>query len=230
MKIKKSSKNKKKTPEIVQEKGSLNLIADNQKPRYKYDKNWENRTFLDIVKTSSVKAILTNVANTPLALSNGFGYMQIVGVQGKDVYTCSPSEQIETIGGYKQYLDAIDFDFTELTTRLPTDTRQQIIENKRKHEIVTQELLSSDLDERIRVQKEHQRDVLEHNIKIDEIIGREHYNTEFFHIYHGRTLEELNYKTQAINNASTGFRPRQISAEKKEQIIMNFNNPNGNGE
>ena len=93
----------------VQEKGSLNLVADNQTPRYKYDKNWENRVFLDTVKASNIKSILTNVGGAPIALSNGFGYMQILGVQGKDVLTSSPAEQVEFINGYIQCFYAIYF-------------------------------------------------------------------------------------------------------------------------
>ena len=86
------------------------------------------------------------------------------------------------------------------------------------------------MDERKRAQKEYRRDVLEHQIKILEIVARDHFNTEFFVMIHGRTLEELNFKVQTSNNASRAFRPRIVSVEKKEQIVRNLNNPNGNGE
>lgn len=214
----------------VQEKGSLNLVADNQTPRYKYDKNWENRVFLDTVKASNIKSILTNVGGAPIALSNGFGYMQILGVQGKDVLTSSPAEQVEFINGYKQWLDAIDFDFTEITTRLPTDTRTQILELKHKLEIVIPELLLPNLDERVRVQLEVRRDGLINSIKVLEIVEREHFNTEFFIAFYGRTLEELNYKTRVALSASTTFKPKMISVEKKEQLITTLYDPNRNGE
>lgn len=214
----------------VQEKGSLNLVADNQTPRYKYDKNWENRVFLDTVKASNIKSILTNVGGAPIALSNGFGYMQNLRVQGKDVFTSSPAEQVEYINGYKQWLDAIDFDFTEITTRLPTDTRTQILELKNKLEIVIQQLLLPNLDERVRVQLEIRRDGLINSIKVLEVVEREHFNTEFFITYHGRTLEELNYKTRVALSASTTFKPKMISVEKKEQLITTLYDPNRNGE
>ena len=71
--------------EPVQEKGSLNIIADDHNLRYKYDENWENRTFLDTVKIANVKAILTNVPGAPLALANGFGYMQSVRERRKNI-------------------------------------------------------------------------------------------------------------------------------------------------
>jgi hypothetical protein len=228
MKLNSFKKKDKVTP--VQEKGSLNLVADNQTPRYKYDKNWENRVFLDTVKASNIKSILTNVGGAPIALSNGFGYMQILGVQGKDVFTSSPAEQVEFINGYKQWLDAIDFDVTEITTRLPTDTRTQILELKRKLEIVIPQLLLPDLDERVRVQLEMRRDGLTNSIKVLEIVEREHFNTEFFIAFYGRTLEELNYKTRVALSASTTFKPKMISVEKKEQLITTLYDPNRNGE
>ena len=57
---------KKKNKAIpVQEKGSLNLVADNQTPRYKYDKNWENRVFLDTVKASNIKSCLLYTSPSP---------------------------------------------------------------------------------------------------------------------------------------------------------------------
>lgn len=228
MKLNPFKKKDKVTP--VQEKGSLNLVADNQTPRYKYDKNWENRVFLDTVKASNIKSILTNVGGAPIALSNGFGYMQILGVQGKDVFTSSPAEQVEFINGYKQWLDAIDFDVTEITTRLPTDTRTQILELKRKLEIVIPQLLLPDLDERVRVQLEMRRDGLTNSIKVLEIVEREHFNTEFFIAFYGRTLEELNYKTRVALSASTTFKPKMIYVEKKEQLITTLYDPNRNGE
>lgn len=228
MKLNPFKKKDKVTP--VQEKGSLNLVADNQTPRYKYDKNWENRVFLDTVKASNIKSILTNVGGASIALSNGFGYMQILGVQGKDVFTSSPAEQVEFINGYKQWLDAIDFDVTEITTRLPTDTRTQILELKRKLEIVIPQLLLPDLDERVRVQLEMRRDGLTNSIKVLEIVEREHFNTEFFIAFYGRTLEELNYKTRVALSASTTFKPKMISVEKKEQLITTLYDPNRNGE
>lgn len=222
---------KKKNKAIpVQEKGSLNLVADNQTPHYKYDKNWENRVFLDTVKASNIKSILTNVRGAPIALSNGFGYMQNLRVQGKDVFSSSPAEKVEFISGYKQWLDAIDFDFTEITTRLPTDTRTQILELKNKLEIVIQQLLLPNLDERVRVQLEIRRDGLINSIKVLEVVEREHFNTEFFITYHGRTLEELNYKTRVALSASTTFKPKMISVEKKEQLITILYDPNRNGE
>ena len=222
---------KKKNKAIpVQEKGSLNLVADNQTPRYKYDKNWENRVFLDTVKASNIKSILTNVRGAPISLSNGFGYMQNLRVQGKDVFSSSPAEKVEFISGYKQWLDAIDFDFTEITTRLPTDTRTQILELKNKLEIVIQQLLLPNLDERVRVQLEIRRDGLINSIKVLEVVEREHFNTEFFITYHGRTLEELNYKTRVALSASTTFKPKMISVEKKEQLITILYDPNRNGE
>ena len=221
---------KKDTVTPVQEKGSLNLVADNQTPRYKYDQNWENRVFLDTVKASNIKSILTNVGGAPIALSNGFGYMQILGLQGKDVFTSSPSEQVEFINGYKQWLDAIDFDFTEITTRLPTDTRTQILELKNKLEMVIPQLLLPDLDERVRVQLEMRRDGLTNSIKVLEIVERERFNTEFFIAFYGRTLEELNYKTRVALSASTTFKPKMISVEKKEQLITTLYDPNRNGE
>ena len=216
--------------EPVQEKGSLNIIADDHNLRYKYDENWENRTFLDTVKIANVKAILTNVPGAPLALANGFGYMQILSIEGKDLLAASYAEQVEIISGYKHWLDTMEFDFTELTTRLPTDLMFQIAELRELHEEVTQELLSPHMDERKRAQKEYRRDVLEHQIRILEVVARDHFNTEFFIMFHGRTLAELASKVTASNNASRTFRPRIVSVEKKEQIVRNLNNPNGNGE
>ena len=46
-------KKKKKDKTEVEEQGSLSLVEGGHKPRYKYDKNWENRDFLDIVRRGS---------------------------------------------------------------------------------------------------------------------------------------------------------------------------------
>ena len=146
------------------------------------------------------------------------------------MFTSSPAEQVEFINGYKQWLDAIDFDVTEITTRLPTDTRTQILELKRKLEIVIPQLLLPDLDERVRVQLEMRRDGLTNSIKVLEIVEREHFNTEFFIAFYGRTLEELNYKTRVALSASTTFKPKMIYVEKKEQLITTLYDPNRNGE
>jgi len=91
---------------------------------------------------------------------------------------------------------------------------------------VIQQLLNPHLEERKKAQLEYRRDILIHNIIIDEIVGREQYNTEFFIWIYGRSLQELESYVNLSNSLSIGFRPRPISIEKKEQILKQYNNLN----
>ena len=217
-------KKKKKDKTEAEEQGSLSLVEGGHKPRYKYDKHWENRDFLDIVRRLNYKAILFNIPGAPIALSNGYGFIQILEIKGKDVEVLSISEQIDTISSYIQYLSGAIFDFTEQTTTLPTDTTTQIAEKRMILDTVVQQLLNPHLEERKKAQLEYRRDILIHNIIIDEIVGREQYNTEFFIWIYGRSLQELESYVNLSNSLSIGFRPRPISIEKKEQILKQYNN------
>ena len=228
MDIDKSLKRKKKKKDkiVTEEQGSLNLVTGDHKPRYKYDKNWENRDFLDIVRRLNYKAILFNIPGAPIALSNGYGFIQILEIKGKDIEVLSISEQIDTISSYMQYLSGAIFDFTEQTTTLPTNTETQISEKRAILDEVIHQLLDPHLEERKKAQLEYRREILIHNIIVDEIVGREQYNTEFFIWIYGNSLQELESYVNLSNTLSIGFRPSPIFVEKKEQILKQYNNLN----
>ncbi len=82
------------------------------------------------------------------------------------------------------------------------------------------------IEERKKAQLEYRREILIHNIIVDEIVGREQYNTEFFIWIYGNSLQELESYVNLSNTLSIGFRPSPISVEKKEQILKQYNNLN----
>ena len=69
---KKDKKAKQKQTQEAPKQANLTLIQNTADFKYKYDADWENKEFLDIVKIMAPKAILYGVQNNPIALANGY--------------------------------------------------------------------------------------------------------------------------------------------------------------
>lgn len=226
------SKKKKYNEEIIiQEPENISLNETYKRDHtFKYDKSWENKSFLAAIDILDVKSILYSQINQPIALKNGYaGYLQICEVYGRDVQVMSEEEQQEIIWGYTQWLSSLDFDITEQTTTLPTDTSPQVAEWMRILQTIRKDILSPDLSFRQKKQLEQRQFITTLNIVVEEVVGQSQYNTEFFVWIFGDTLQDLNKNTSLAFSASNNFQIHNISSDKKEMIIKQYYNYNEKG-
>lgn len=223
-------KNKKESSDLPSDSPKmvkLNLKDNIVDFKFNYDKEWEDKDFLDVVEIMSVKSILYSVRNQPIVLSNGYsGYMQILEVYGKDLSSLSDYERTMAIVSFTQWLAGTTFDVTFQTTTLPTDTKQQITELARVLEEVEYALLNPKLSAQQKFRLNQRRDILRQNIITEEVVAMQQYNTEFFVWIFADTLEELADYTRTAQSISYGFQPHVVDAKKKEQILTQFYNYN----
>lgn len=224
---KKEKKAKQKQTQEAPKQANLTLIQNTADFKYKYDADWENKEFLDIVKIVAPKAILYGVQNNPIALANGYsGYLQIMEVYGKDIAALSDNERDGAILSFTQWLSGTPFDTQIQSTTLPTNTRIQIEELVRIQEQVRYDLLDPDLTDKERWQLNQRADILATHILQLEVVAAVQYNTEFFIWIFGDTLEELESYTRLASSVSYGFRPHVVSVSKKDQILKQYYNYN----
>lgn len=187
-----------------------------------------NKDFLSTVDLLDYKAILYNVRHQPIALKNGYaGYIQIMEIRGKDLGTLSNKEVDRTITNFAIWNSSLTFGYTFQTTKLPTDTTEQIIESRRILEDVKKEMGEQNLSERRLAQLRERERGLMANIYYEEEVSRELYNAEFLLWLYADSIEELNQQVKAVQTSGNNdFVPFVVSAEKKKQILKQFNNQN----
>ena len=127
-----------------------------------------------------------------------YGYLQLMEIPGKDLGSMSYNEVMRTIENFETWLTRFGPNIQVETTTLPTNTDTQISELW-----------------------------LQSQIKVEESIRQEVYNTEFILWLFAPTtteLDELVRKAQTYGN--NDFVPQEISYRKKIQIIKQYNNMN----
>ncbi|KXT83144.1 hypothetical protein ACVRXQ_06595 [Streptococcus panodentis] len=222
---KKMGKNKKKET-AGNGSSRIGKMAENQ---FTYDtKEFENRDFLSTVELLDTKAILSNVKGQPIALENGYsGYLQIMEVRGKDLNSLSDNERQRTIQNFRKWNSEITFDYLFESTTLPTDTSEQIIESRRILNEVRREMSKTGISENRMEQLKDRESILMQNILSEEAVEQELYNAEFLIWLYGDTIEELHRQVRKAQTSGNGdFVPVIVSANKKEQILKQYNNQN----
>ncbi|HEN9415874.1 TPA: hypothetical protein ACQ0F8_001617 [Streptococcus agalactiae] len=225
-KILKATPQEKNTNEEVP-RANLNMVLNTADFKEKYDKSWENKDFLDIIKVMDIKSIMYGISNQPLVLGNGFGgFMQMLEIQGQDVENVSEEERLNILGAYIQWLSSTTFSYKIYGTNLPTNTQLQIEDLVNCLNIVRRQLTNPDLADRERGQLEQRKDILIQNIITEEMVSANQYNAEFFLWIITDTLDELENNVNLAQTATTDFVPQHITVEKKEQILTQFYNYN----
>lgn len=188
----------------------------------------EMRDFLSTIKLMPIKGMMMNTRQQPLLMANGYAkYMQIMEIRGKDLYRISPNELKRTIANFEMWLNQMNGDLTFETTKLPTDTSEQVIEiNRLRHEVMLEQNKTDKSQKELYQLQERQR-LLDNQLMAEEAVEAELYNTEYLLFLFDDTLEGLQRQVyRAMTSGNNDFVPKLVSAEKKAQIYKQYNNPN----
>lgn len=189
-------------------------------------KERSTKQFIEWLRVAPYKRILKNKGEY-IELSKDRGYMQILEITGKNLNGLSHEEQQSTLLNYHTWLVQFQASFEIYTTKLPTDTTQQIAYLKFCL-ANTDRLLKKITDRRIRDQLLDQKQILEQNIKTEVQIQKEIYNSEFLLFLFGQTIKELDDIVQkSMNYGNQDFVPKMITRKKKEEVLEQINNMNG---
>lgn len=154
------------------------------------------------------------------------GYLQIMELPSKDTYSLGEDEVNRTLINWYGWLSRFSEDFTIHTTKLPTDTTNQINYQKSCLNQVRNEIKNC-TDSRLLNQLRDREQLLLEEINVEGLIRNKIYNVEFFAFLFGKTKRELDEtvrKSKIYGN--NDFVPREISREKKIQILQQHNNSN----
>ncbi|GAB2021870.1 hypothetical protein RyT2_09440 [Pseudolactococcus yaeyamensis] len=157
-------------------------------------------------------------------MAHEYGYINILRINGQDVDSLAEKELESLIQHYQKWLSQFRYDFCSYTTKLPTDTREQIAYKKYLLNIINHKLAQKISDkERMTLLK--QKQINEEQIEIQEAVANEIYNTEFFMFVYGKDTEEvLDVTKKAIRYSNKYFDVSEISMDLKEKIIDDYNN------
>uniref|UniRef100_UPI003F68EEF6 hypothetical protein n=1 Tax=Streptococcus pluranimalium TaxID=82348 RepID=UPI003F68EEF6 len=188
----------------------------------------ESRDFVSTVNLMDIKGILYNTRNNPLIMAYNYAtYMQILEIRGKDLYRISKNELDRTISNFEGWLNQINFDTTFYTTKLPTDTSEQVIEMNRLRNQIRRELNNMERSEKELYQLQERQRLLENQLLAEEAVESELYNTEYLLFIFDDSIEGLQRKVNRVMTAGNNdFVPKLVSLEKKEQIYKQYNNQN----
>lgn len=156
-----------------------------------------------------------------------YGYLQLMEIPGKDLGSMSYNEVMRTIENFETWLTRFGPNIQVETTTLPTNTDTQISDLRHHLNLVRQDLSKISVNERRFLQLKDRELWLQSQIKVEESIRQEVYNTEFILWLFAPTtteLDELVRKAQTYGN--NDFVPQEISYRKKIQIIKQYNNMN----
>lgn len=182
--------------------------------------------FIDWVKIAPYKRILKNRGEY-IELANDRGYMQILEITGKNLNGLSHEEQQSTLLNYHTWLVQFQTSFEIYTTKLPTDTTQQVAYLKFCLSNI-ERLLKKTTEQRIRAQLLDQKEILEQNIRTEILIQKKIYNSEFLLFLYGKTIKELDDIVQkSMSYGNQDFVPKSITKKKKEKVLEQINNMNG---
>ena len=148
-------------------------------------------------------------------------------IPGKDLGSMSYNEVMRTIENFEIWLTRFGSNIQVETTTLPTNTDTQISDLRHHLDLVRQEMSKLSINDRRFLQLKDREIWLQSQIKVEESIRQEVYNTEFILWLFAPTtteLDELVRKAKTYGN--NDFVPQDISYRKKIQIIKQYNNMN----
>lgn len=221
------NKPKEQTVRPVRQNRRLEALANTNEVVEFADRK-EMRDFLSTIKLMPIKGIMMNTRQQPLLMANGYAkYMQIMEIRGKDLYRISPNELKRTIANFEMWLNQMNGDLTFETTKLPTDTSEQVVEiNRLRHEVMLEQNKTDKSQKELYQLQERQR-LLDNQLMAEEAVEAELYNTEYLLFLFDDTLEGLQRQVyRAMTSGNNDFVPKLVSAEKKAQIYKQYNNPN----
>ena len=153
-----------------------------------------------------------------------YGYMQIMELPSKDSHSLGNAEVEMAIGNFYTWLSSFTAEFTIESTKLPTDTSDQIAHQRRCLRRVEKQLREP-VSERVYQQLLDRRNLLLEQIQVEEIVRSEIYNSEFLLFLFGKTIKELDETVRRARLYGNGdFVPEFINREKKIQILRQYNN------
>lgn len=156
-----------------------------------------------------------------------FGYLQFLSVPGKDLGSLSYAETQRTIENFEVWLTTFNSDIKFQTTTLPTNTTTQVADLRLALARVREERSQISPGSRRFLQLNDRETWLKDQIKVEENIQKEIYNTEFILWLFAPTTSELDVLvSRAKRFGNNDFVPREISLLKKKQIIKQYNNFN----
>lgn len=155
-----------------------------------------------------------------------YGYMQILEVQGKDLDSLSNAEVKRTLENFLYWLSVFNDDVTFYTTKLPTDTGQQISYLENVLQTVRMEIKDCRNQRRLAQLQDRER-LLQNSIQIEKQIQEELYNVEFLLFVFAKTKNKLDEVVRrATTSGNQDFVPQVVTLKKKIQILRQFNNMN----
>lgn len=155
-----------------------------------------------------------------------YGYMQILEVQGKDLDSLSNAEVKRTLENFLYWLSVFNDDVTFYTTKLPTDTSQQISYLENVLQTVRMEIKDCRNQRRLAQLRDRER-LLQNSIQIEKQIQEELYNVEFLLFVFAKTKNKLDEVVRrATTSGNQDFVPQVVTLKKKIQILRQFNNMN----
>lgn len=154
------------------------------------------------------------------------GFMQLLEIKGKDIYSMGEAEVNRTLINFYDWLTSFSPDFEIYTTTLPTDTTKQTM-NMKKHLADCRQEMKTTKSERHYLQLLDRESHLLVSIQNEELIRTQIYNTEFILMLFAPSIKELDDVVQkAKSYGNNEFVPEDLSVEKKEQILRQYNNMN----
>lgn len=223
---KKLFNNKKKQKPIVVNRRLESIASDVDSMEFASRK--EIKEFKSTIKLMDIKSILVNTKNQPLELGNGYAkYMQILEIQGKDIYKISVNERLRSIANFESWLSRMAYDLTFVTTKLPTNTTKQVSELYRLKSEIEHQLSEPSLSENQRYQLEERHMLIMEQIEIQEIVEAQLYNTEYLLFLFADSLSELEEQIRRSDSSGDNdFVPSVVSYERKVQFYKQYNNQN----
>lgn len=219
---------KQSSPKRIPKKSSPNRLQKiSQESTFIYEApSHDEKNFLITAELIDTARIETTIPGHPIRIINPYSkYMQILEVEGKDLDSLSQPEQDEVVSDFASWLTEYQYDVIFETTKLPTNTRKQLISSLEILHEVQRQYANPDLSVRKYQQLKDREQVLKINILAQEEIANKLYNAEFLLLIHADTTAELEKRVKAAKSAGNKtYSPRIVSDNKKKQIIKQYNN------
>lgn len=156
-----------------------------------------------------------------------YGYLQFMEIPGKDLGSMSYNEVVRTIQNFEKWLSDFNTNIQVETTTLPTNTDTQIMDLRHHLSLVRDEKSQVSTTSRRYLQLQDREEQLLNQIKVEESIQQEIYNTEFIlWLFAPTTMELDDLVRKAKTYGNNDFVPQEITYTKKVQIIKQYNNMN----
>lgn len=208
-----------KTGKSIESKKPLGRIPEKKAYSESY---FDLNSCIDLL---DVKAIIPNQQAYIQLVDSG--YLQLMEIPGKDLGSLSWNEVMRTIQNFEKWLSDFNTDIQIETTTLPTNTAPQITDLRHHLSLVREEKAKLAVDSRKYFQLQDREELLLNQIRVEESIQQEIYNTEFIlWLFAPTTMELDDLVRKAKTYGNNDFVPQEISYSKKVQIVKQYNNMN----